>query len=261
MLQHRDNLGITSTPYRIHLGDFGTMAEMKIDTLHFTNPSMSSFDLQITAIIDPELDIGWISNVTVSLFYRRRLIGEKTRRKTYIIPDENNKEYIHFQGVKIRNVIGLKAFVQHLMPKSGIIRQREGQKFITAVVDKDENGHNLSVAIDLNDISSVTISKVDCQVADQAVTLTFRVSSSSPVDLPFGYCEFSLKKDETLLASLEGQFDISPQYRDITLKGKCEATTVKLAGTAVLKGVLAFDHVGSWIDRALQLFEVEVDLD
>lgn len=220
-----------------------------------------SFDLEISAIIDPELDIGWISNVTVSLFYRRRLIGEKTRRKTYIIPDEDNKEYIRFQGVKIRDMIGFKAFMERLMPKSEIIRQGEGQTLITAAVDKDENGHNLSVAIDPNDISSVTISKVDCQVADQALTLTFRVSSSNPVDLPFGYCKFSLKKDETLLASLEGHFDILPDYCDITLTGDCEATTVKLAGTAILKGALAFDHAGSWIDRALQLFEVEVDLD
>lgn len=199
--------------------------------------------------------------MTVSLFYRRRLIGEKTRRKTYIIPDEDNKEYIYFEGVKIRDMIAFKAFMERLMPKSEIIRQGEGQTLITAAVDKDENGHNLSVVIDLNDISSVTISKVDCQVADQTLTLTFRVLSSNPVDLPFGYCKFSLKKDGTLLASMEGHFDILPGSCDITLKGDCEATTVKLAGTAILKGVLAFDHAGSWIDRALQLFEVEIDLD
>ncbi|KAL7963588.1 hypothetical protein V8C34DRAFT_319319 [Trichoderma compactum] len=219
------------------------------------------FNLEIDAIIDPELDIGWVSHVTVSLFYRRRLIGEKTRRNTYINLDEDNQTSISLQGLKIRDMIGFKAFIQRLMPKSGIIRQREGQNSITATVDKDENGHNLSVAIDLNDISSVSITNIDCQVTDEKVELTFRVLSLNPVDLPFGYCKFSLKKDETLLASLEGHFDILPNSCDITLTGNYEAATVELAGTAILKGVLAFDHAGSWIDRALQLFEVEVKLD
>ncbi|PNP50845.1 hypothetical protein THARTR1_08466 [Trichoderma harzianum] len=220
-----------------------------------------SFDLKITAIIDPELDIGWISHVTVSLFYRRRLIGEKTRRNTYIILDKNNEACISLQGVKIRDMIGFKAFMQRLMPKSEIIRQKEGQTFITAAVDKDDNGHNLSVAIDLNDISSVSISNVDCQATDEEVELTFKVLSLNPVDLPFGYCKFSLTKDETLLASLKGHFDIFPDYCDIDLTGTCEATDVKFAGSAILKGVQAFDHAGSWIDRAIQLFEVEIKLD
>ncbi|KAL6832446.1 hypothetical protein V8C40DRAFT_284287 [Trichoderma camerunense] len=237
------------------------MAEIQIDDLNFTNPSMRSFNLAVTATIDPKLDIHWISNVTVSLFYRRRLIGEKTRRNTYFILDEENQTCISLQGLKIRDMIGFKAFMQRLMPKSGIIRQKEGETSITAAVDRDENGHNISVAIDLNDVSSVSVSNVNCQLVDQEITLTFSVSNWNPVDLPFGYCRFSLTKDKTLLASLQGHLDILPNSSRITLTGHYEATTVKLAGTAILKGVLAFDHAGTWIERALQLFEIEVKLD
>ncbi|KAL6698918.1 hypothetical protein J3F84DRAFT_405855 [Trichoderma pleuroticola] len=193
------------------------MAEMKIDTLHFTSPSMRSFDLKITAIIDPELDIGWISHVTVSLFLPSTPYCQKS---------------------------SVRKKAKHLLPPH-----------------KDDNGHNLSVAIDLNDISSVSVSNVDCQATDEEVELTFKVLSLNPVDLPFGYCKFSLTKDETLLASLKGHFDIFPDYCDIALAGTCEATDVNFAGTAILKGVQASDHAGSWIDRAIQLFEVEIKLD
>ncbi|KAL6826900.1 hypothetical protein J3E69DRAFT_380231 [Trichoderma sp. SZMC 28015] len=237
------------------------MAEMTIESLHFTNPSMRSFNLGITAIIEPELDIGWISHVTVSVFYRRRLIGEKTRRNTYIIPNEDDVACINLQGLKIRDMIGFKAFMQRLMPKSGIIRQKKGDASITAAVDKDENGHNLSVAIDLNDISSVSVSDLSCQLVDQKIMLSFTVLCANPVNLPFGHCKFSLKKDEVLLASLEGNFEFAADSCYIYLEGSCEATTVKLKGTAVLKGVQAVDYYGTWIDRAIQLFELDVKLD
>lgn len=174
---------------------------------------------------------------------------------------DKNEARIKLQGFEILDMMAFRAFMQRLMPKSGIVRQKEDDTSITATLDKDESGHNLSMAIDLNDISSVSITNVNCQLNDQKVTLRFDVVSWNPVELAFGYCEFSLEKDGMLLASLEGHFDILPDNCNITLTGDCDATSVNLFGNATLKGVQAFDHPDNWIARAIQLFEVEVNLD
>ncbi|UKZ80532.1 hypothetical protein TrVFT333_008293 [Trichoderma virens FT-333] len=236
------------------------MAELEIESLHFTNPSMRSFNLDISAVIGPEVDIGWISCVTVSIFYRRVLIGKKTLRNKYINPDEEGNVEIHLENLKILNMLGFKAFIQRLMPKTGVIPQNKDQTSITATLDHDESGHKLSVAIDLNDTSSVSISDVDLQRVDRTVTLKFRASSPNPVDLPFGYCRFSLKKDGAHLVSLEGYFDILPGNSDVTLEGDTETDNLELSGTAILKGVCALDNEHNWLAHAIRLFEMEVKL-
>ncbi|KAL7912797.1 hypothetical protein GGI35DRAFT_491228 [Trichoderma velutinum] len=237
------------------------MAEMKIDRLHFTNPSMRSFNLEIVTTIDPELDIGWISHATISLFYRRRFIGEKALRDMHIIPDEDNEAKIMLEGFEIRNMIGFRAFIQRLMPETKINRQGKGQSLITAELENDENGHELSIAIDMSTMLNDSILRPTIKLVDGRVKVSFTTSSSNPVDMPFGWCQFILKKGKTILAFLNGHFDIQPDTCDIIMEGDSMATKAAFSGMGILKGFKTYDNNNTWLAHAIRLFEIDVNLD
>ncbi|KKP07413.1 hypothetical protein THAR02_00475 [Trichoderma harzianum] len=219
-----------------------------------------SFNLEISATTNYDVDIGWISHATVSLFYRRRLIGEKTLRDMHILPDENNEVEIKLDGLNIQNMIGFKTFIQRVMPETKATRQKEGKPSITAALDNDENGHELSIAIDLSTMSSGSILRPVIKLVDGKVQISFTTSSSNPVDMPFGWCQFILKKGKKILAFMDGHFDIQPDTCDIIMEGDAIATKAEFSGMGVLKGFKTYDS-NSWLAHAIRLFEIDVNLD
>ncbi|UKZ54754.1 hypothetical protein TrVGV298_008566 [Trichoderma virens] len=55
----------------------------------FTKPSMRTTNLDIRVSIGPEVDIGWVSSITASIFYGNALIGEATQEDTFLeSPDQ-----------------------------------------------------------------------------------------------------------------------------------------------------------------------------
>ncbi|KAL6809047.1 hypothetical protein GGI42DRAFT_350531 [Trichoderma sp. SZMC 28013] len=236
------------------------MAEMKIDSLHFINPSFRSFNLEITGVIDPELDIGWVSLVTVSLLHQRRRIGEKTLYDMHIIPNEKNDVTIKLEGFQIQSMVRFKDFALKLMPKLKANRQKSKQAPVMAQLDTDDNGHELFISIDLGHMLETSILNPTVQLIDKRIRIGFQISSSNPVDLTFGWCRFQLKKDKTVLAFLDGHFDIQPDKCEIVMEGVLEITDPVFSGKAVLKGVKTYDNSKSWLALAIQAFEMEVNL-
>ncbi|KAL7944421.1 hypothetical protein V8C42DRAFT_358536 [Trichoderma barbatum] len=237
------------------------MAEMKIERLHFTKVSMKSFSLEVTAVIDPEVDIGWISDMTISLVYGRRLIGEKVLRDTHIIPDETNKVELMLEGFEIRNMIRFKTFIENAMPETKVTTQKNRRSSIMATLETDDNGHELSIIMDMASMSKTTILHPKIHIVDGKVRISFTTSSSNPVDLPFGWCQFLLKKDKKILAFLDGHFDIQPDKCEILMEGDAMVPNADFSGTGILKGFKTYDNSTSWLAHAIRSFEIEVNLD
>ncbi|KAL6871160.1 hypothetical protein J3F83DRAFT_772875 [Trichoderma novae-zelandiae] len=238
------------------------MGEFAIDRLLFTSPTMRAFNLEITATIDPEVDVPWNSRVTVFLFHRHRLVGKKTLRKTYIIPDEKNEAKIRLESLKISNLIALKAFFQNLMPKNGISQEESAGLCVTAALDHDENGHELSISIDLDYMSMLSVHCLDFKRCDESVRLSFNMSSPSPVDMDFGYCQFILKKDKEVLAFLDGHFTIQRGDCAVVMEGDVDLSVdYKLfEGTGTLTGFKTYAHNNTFLAHAIRLFKMQVKL-
>ncbi|KAL7937489.1 hypothetical protein V8C35DRAFT_331234 [Trichoderma chlorosporum] len=237
------------------------MSEMEIERLHFTRPYMRSFDLEITAIVDAEVDIGWISNVTVSLVHRRCLIGEMALRDMHIIPNEENEAKIKLEGFQIQNMNKFKAFTESVMPAIKIKRQKRGQSPTMAILETSNYGHDLYITIDMSDMPRASILKPTITLSNRVVRIDFMTSSSNPVDLSFGSCRFVLKKDKTVLAFLDGYFEIQPDKSEFVIEGDSMAPSTEFSGTATLKGIATDENNSSWLAHAIRLFKMEVDLD
>ncbi|KAL6801877.1 hypothetical protein J3E68DRAFT_447783 [Trichoderma sp. SZMC 28012] len=237
------------------------MAEMKIDKLQFANASFRSFNLEITGIIDSEFDIGWVSYVTVSLLYQRRVIGAKTIQDMHVTLDEKNEATIKLEGFYIQSMVRFKAFALKLIPQLKANPQKKKQAPTMAALDTDDDGHELFISIELSHMLEATILNPTVQLIGKRVRIGFRLSSCNPVDLAFGWCRFQLKKDKTILAFLDGHFDIVPNKCEIVMEGNLEIPDTVLSGKAVLKAVKTHDNNKSWLSLAFQAFEIEVNLD
>ncbi|KAL7822535.1 hypothetical protein V8C26DRAFT_248646 [Trichoderma gracile] len=238
------------------------MEEFKIDKLHFTTPTMRAFNLDISATIDPEVEIPWNSRVTVSLFHRHPLIGKKTLRKTYIIPDENNEVKVRLESLKIINLVALKAFFENLMPKKGLTQEESVGLYVTAELDLNDNAHGFSISIDLDLMAMLSIDCLEFKRCDESIRISFKMSSPSPVDMNFGQCQFLLKKDKEILAFLDGHFAIHKGEYSVVMQGEIDfSVDYKLfAGTGTLTGFKTYDHNNSFLAHAIRLFKVQVKL-
>ncbi|KAL7821423.1 hypothetical protein V8C44DRAFT_362913 [Trichoderma aethiopicum] len=238
------------------------MQEFEIDTLRFSSPTMRASNLEVFAIIDPEVDVGWASRVTVSLFHRQRLIGERTLRNTYIIPDEKDRAEITIESFKIRNMIPFKTFFQNLMPRSDLIQETAADVAVTAALDHHENGHELSIAIDLSDMSRISIGCLELDRGVDRIRLSFFLASSSPIDIDFGSCQFMLKKGKEILAFLDGRFAIRPGGLPIFMEGIVDGDVdgAWFDGMGSLTGFKTHEHNNSFLAHAIRLFEIQVKL-
>ncbi|TFB04661.1 hypothetical protein CCMA1212_002989 [Trichoderma ghanense] len=221
-----------------------------------------AFDLEISATIDTEVDVPWNSRVTVFIFHRHRVIGKKTLRDSYIIPDENNKVRIRLESLKIRNLKAFEAFFRNMMPKDGITQEEEVSLCVTAALDHDNNGHEFSIAIDLDHISKLSVDCLDFQRCDESVRISFNMLSPSPVDLDFGHCRFILRKGKETLAFLDGYLIIQQGHYEIDLEGDIDRGVDRklFAGTGTLAGFKTHEHNNSFLAHAIRLFEIQVKL-
>ncbi|KAK4070098.1 uncharacterized protein Triagg1_6519 [Trichoderma aggressivum f. europaeum] len=247
-------MAVKPFPHPIH---FFLVALLFKDTYSYHR----SFNLEITGVIDPEIDVGWVSFVTVSLLHRRRRIGEKTLYDMHIILDEKNEVTIKLEGFQIQSMVRFRDFALKMMPKLKANRQKSKQAPVMAALDTDDNGHELFISIDLGHMLETSILDLTVQFVNKRIRIVFKISSGNPVDLAFGWCQFQLKKDKTSLAFLDGHFDIQPDKCEIVMEGEPEIADPVFSGKAVLKGVKTYDNSKSWLALAIQAFEMEVNLD
>ncbi|KAH0494345.1 hypothetical protein TgHK011_000967 [Trichoderma gracile] len=183
------------------------MARLKIGVLRIANPTMRTFDLEAVVIVDEFYeDLDWTSHVTVSLSYQPRLIGEATLRDTYFIPDENNEASIKFEGFNIQNMVGFKAFIQHLLPNDmdlelGIING------LTIAGRSVDEAHELSLNIELSGISKTSVDDFYIRVVEETVIVDFNLSNVNPVEIAFGFCDASVE-ESIVGCEPQGELDI-----------------------------------------------------
>ncbi|PTB67520.1 hypothetical protein BBK36DRAFT_1167916 [Trichoderma citrinoviride] len=223
---------------------------------------MRTFDLEINAILEPEIDVGWISRVTVSLFHRCRLIGEKTLNDTYIFRGEENGVNIRLESFEIRNMTAFKRFFQKLMPEKNHAEKKAATKAVIATLENDENGHELSIGIDLNDVSKISIEGLAFNRSNDKIRLAFIAFRSGTVDIDFGCCQFILKKDKQVLAYLDGRFALKPDGYSVVMEGIVASDVDKalFGGMGTLTGFLTYDHNNTFLAHAIRLFEIQVKL-
>ncbi|EGR52842.1 uncharacterized protein TRIREDRAFT_102789 [Trichoderma reesei QM6a] len=223
---------------------------------------MSAFNLEISATIDPEVQIPWSSRVAICLLHRHRLIGKKTLRKTYIIPDEDNEVKIRLESLNIQNLVALKAFFENLMPKNGVTQEESAGLAVTAALDHDDSANELSISIELDYMAMLSISCLDFKRCDESIRISFKMSSPSPVYMSFGQCQFILKKGTETLALLDGRFAIHKGEDSVVMEGDIDfSVNYKLfAGTGNLMGFKTYEHNNTFLAHAIRLFKTEVKL-
>lgn len=212
--------------------------------------------------MDPEVDVGWISRVTVILTHGRRLIGEKTLRDTYMIPDEWDRATIRLESFEIKNMTAFKGFFEKLMPKNDIIQEYRAEVALKAALDDEENGHELSIAIDLSDVSKISVSRLEYNRCDDRIRLSFSTWSWTPFDIDFGCCQFVLEADDGILAFLDGRFGMGRELYKVALEGIVDPAIDEASfdGVGTLTGFKTYEHNNSFLAHAIRLFRIEVDL-
>lgn len=220
-----------------------------------------TFDHEAVIKVDESLDdIDWTSHVTVSLYYRPRLIGEVTLRDTYFIPDASGKASIKLERFDIRNMVGFKNFMQHLLPNEVDI-EIETANGLTVTGRSVDEAHELSLNIELSGISKASVKDFYFRLVERTVIIEFNFSSPSPVVLDFGDCEFSLERGGEVLARLDGYFRIGLEDPEVLLQGDAIAADTRFSGFGTLRGVKALEESNTWVAHAIRSFEMSVDLD
>ncbi|EGR52841.1 uncharacterized protein TRIREDRAFT_102788 [Trichoderma reesei QM6a] len=220
------------------------MAKLEIEKLRITKPTMRTFNLEVVVDVNesPE-NLDWTSHLTVSLFYQPRLIAS-----------------IKLGNFNIRNMVGFKAFIQHLLPNNvdNGIGDDDGLTIAGCSVDE---AHELSLNIELTGITKTYVDQFRIRVFGGRVTVDFILSNVNTIQLDFGNCVFSLEKGGNVLALLDGYFDIELGGSEIVLEGDAIVADTNFSGIAILKGVKALKEGNTWIAHAIRSFEAEVNLD
>lgn len=179
---------------------------------------------------------------------------------TFFIPDKKNKASIKLGNFNIRNMVGFKAFIQHLLPNNvdNGIGDDDGLTIAGCSVDE---AHELSLNIELTGITKTYVDQFRIRVFGGRVTVDFILSNVNTIQLDFGNCVFSLEKGGNVLALLDGYFDIELGGSEIVLEGDAIVADTNFSGIAILKGVKALKEGNTWIAHAIRSFEAEVNLD
>lgn len=218
-------------------------------------------NLEIDLDVGSDIGLGWTSSTRVSLFYNDMLIGESELKDTYTIPDASDLVNIDLQTIEIQNMIGFKAFIQHVIPQPRDWNLQES-KAPVAALEMIDNGHTLDVAINLAKMGVAEAFRPNIHRTNDEIKITFFVRNPTNVQIDFEHTYFSLEQDGYILATLEGDFFIrnSNAEEEYSLTGAIEPD-VKLSGTAVLKGSGLDQDADTWYIHAVRQFEMEVNLD
>ncbi|KAF3069191.1 hypothetical protein CFAM422_007080 [Trichoderma lentiforme] len=207
---------------------------------------------------------GWVSYVTISLFYGHTFIGEAILEDE-LVNGENYKGqlYIEFNGAIIQHMGAFKSFIRDIMPKSHLDASQSDHNKPTTKLEVIENGHKLTMAIDLYGIGSFKTTAPIVQLTGDSIDITFSMSNTTTVAIYFGQTKFRLENDECVLAHLSGDFCIYPtgeESMQYHLSGNI-CSGCELIGKATLKGSDLEKFEQTWRTHAIREFQIEVDLD
>lgn len=210
----------------------------------------------------PEVDLGWTSSTAVSLQYGSLLVGEIKLDDTYIMPNKSHGATLTLKDVEIWNMHGFKCFIQHVVPRSrGEYQQRDGGPAVS--LERDERGHQLSLSVGLEQMGFAKALEPRVRRIDDRIEIDFFIENTTTVELLFGQAYFILEQNGHTLANLKSVLNITSyeERKEVSVEGSISSNTT-LCGRAVLKGVDVEDEDrDSWYIHAIQLFEMEVDLD
>ncbi|KAL6826901.1 hypothetical protein J3E69DRAFT_380233 [Trichoderma sp. SZMC 28015] len=237
--------------------------DVEIDSLWFACPTLRTSDLNVAIKIGQGVDIGWISSVTVTLFYGRSLIGEMTlENEIFNISKYEDILYLEMGEFEIEDMIAFKNFVRDIMPKP-IQKGQPDEGKPTAKLELIEKGHKLTMTIDLRGIGCFETTAPLARVTGTSIEITFTVFNTAAVAFFFEEVKFSLRKDQNILALVSGEFNIDAngeRGNRCVLKGRIFARS-QLHGKATLTASELEDHNNSWFVHAIRELEIEVDLD
>ncbi|KAK4070099.1 uncharacterized protein Triagg1_6520 [Trichoderma aggressivum f. europaeum] len=236
-------------------------SNVEIETLYFDGSSLRTFKLDIT--VKTGVYVGWVSYVTISLFYGHTFIGEAILEDELVNTENYKGElYIELNGAVIQHMGAFRSFIRDIMPKPQLDACQSDHN-PTARLEIIENGHKLTMAIDLHGIGSFKTTTPIIQLNGNSIDITFSMSNTTTVAIYFGQTAFRLENDESILANLSGDFCIyasgeeSMQYH---LTGEI-SQGCELSGKATLKGWGLKSYEKSWRTHAIREFQIEVDLD
>ncbi|KAK4067845.1 hypothetical protein Trihar35433_6405 [Trichoderma harzianum] len=245
------------------MGDIYTpKSEVEIESLYFDGQSLRTFKLDIS--VKTGVYFGWVSYVTISLFYGHTFIGEAILEDEFVnLENYKGQLYIEFNGAVIQHMGAFKSFIRDIMPKPQLDACQSDHNNPTTKLEVIDNGHKLTMAIDLYGIGSLKTTTPIVQLTGNSIDITFSMINTTPVAIYFDQTEFRLENDEHILASLSGDFCIYPaadesvQYH---LTGHI-SSGCKLIGKAILKGHDFKKLERTWRTHAIREFQIEVDLD
>ncbi|KAJ4859075.1 hypothetical protein T069G_07342 [Trichoderma breve] len=99
------------------MGDIYTpKSDVEIESLYFDGQSLRTFKLDIT--IKTGVYFGWVSYVTISLFYGHTFIGEAILEDEFVnLENYKGELYIELDGAVIQHMGAFKSFIRDIMPK------------------------------------------------------------------------------------------------------------------------------------------------
>lgn len=192
------------------------------------------------------------------------MIGETTIKDIPIIPDYDNCvtiewDDLHENLVEIQNMVGFRSFFDDLMPKKGADLGLDDKKTITAALSVTPTGHQLTMSIDLANVSKIKCSLKGLNISGNEIAIILQLTNTSPFQLSFGRtCDFVLRKDQETVGNLSGDFQIDSGEYICTLNGTIENG---VSGMVTLRGSKFNDYDDSWQQYVIRLFETEINVD
>ncbi|KAL6871159.1 hypothetical protein J3F83DRAFT_772872 [Trichoderma novae-zelandiae] len=245
---------------------------MDIDMLEFSSRTLRSFICEVGGTVCPGFEIGWVSSVVLRLFYGHTLLGEATIPDLAIIPDrginyvsittlhlEQNGLAFDAMEIEIQNMTAFKSLFDDIMPRTGPDHGIHNTKRTTADLSVSQNGHQLTMAIDLANMPRMRCSVISINVTGKKINMAVLITNLSPIRLGCsGWCAFVLLKGQKVIGWLGSRYSIKGGEQVYTFVGTIEEG---VSGMAILKGDVHDKCDKTWKRHVLGLFEVQVDLD
>lgn len=162
----------------------------------------------------------------------------------------------------IKNMMAFKHFFQGFMPKVGVSHEPDRERLPTAALGVSASGHQLIMSIDLGRGSRLKPVIKSLTLSGSVFKIVMSIENHCPITLTVdGDCRFVLEKDKKQIGYLEGKLTIAIDEAKQVFRGRLDDD--KASGMAILKGdkFLSSDKVDSWLEYAINLFEVEINLD
>lgn len=144
------------------------------------------------------------------------------------------------------------------MPKKDADTQLESQKSTTADLSVSQDGHALTITMDLSCMARMRATVTSLKINDGKISITIKITNLSSLELSFGSGCFLLKKGRQTVGELFGSLDIVPGKFEVEVDGNIEKGA---SGMVTLEGESDYDCEQSWSQYAIRLFKVEINLD